>query len=141
MTTPSIPPQRAQERPRSTRRALASIVLGFELIVVFLGGLTIFGLNALEPRELGIFIGLALAALMILGLALMRTPLGIPIGWAAQVGMLATGFILPALFIAAGLFAGLWIYCIIVGGRMDAARAQEGDLSSNVPGRETNRQE
>lgn len=116
-------------RPRSTRNALASVVLGFELIIVFLGGLTIFGLNALEPRELGIWIGVSLAGLMILALALIRTPLGIPIGWVAQFGMLATGFILPGLFIAGALFTGLWIYCMVVGGRMDRERAASTDPS------------
>ena len=43
-----------------TQRALASIVLGFELIVVFLIGMTVFGLGILEPRELGIWGGLGL---------------------------------------------------------------------------------
>lgn len=109
-------------RPRSTRRSLASVVLGFELVVVFLGGLTIFGLSAVEPRELGIVIGVGLAVLAMIALALMRTPVGIPLGWGVQAAMLATGFILPGLFIAGALFAALWIYCMIVGSRMDRER-------------------
>lgn len=113
---PSVP-------SRSTRKSLASVVLGFELIIVFLGGLTIFGLNAVSPRELGIGIGVGLAVVMILALALMRTPVGMPIGWLAQIGMLATGFLLPGLFIAGGLFAALWIYCWVVGGRIDRQKA------------------
>lgn len=124
-------PEPSPNRPRSTRKSLASVVLGFELIIVFLGGLTIFGLNAVTPRELGIVIGVALAVLMILGLALMRTRLGLPIGWFAQACMLATGFILPGLFIAGGLFAGLWIYCWIVGGRIDKQRAT-GQIPSDT---------
>lgn len=109
--------------PRSTQQSLASVVLGFELIIVFLGGLTIFGLYALEPRELGIVIGLVLAALIMLALALMRTRVGISLGWIAQIGMLSTGFVLPGLFVAGGLFFGLWIYCMVVGKRIDAERA------------------
>lgn len=109
--------------PRSTQKSLASVVLGFELIIVFLGGLTIFGLYALEPRELGIVIGLVLAALIMLALALMRTRFGISLGWIAQIGMLSTGFALPGLFVAGGLFFGLWIYCMVVGKRIDAERA------------------
>lgn len=112
-------------RVRSTRRSLASVVLGFELIVVFLGGLTIFGLNALEPRELGIVIGSSLAALILLALALMRTPLGLPLGWAVQIGMLATAFVLPPLAIAGALFTALWVYCMVVGGRIDRERAAQ----------------
>lgn len=112
------------QRVRSTQKSLASVVLGFELIIVFLGGLTIFGLYALEPRELGIVIGLVLAGLIILALALMRTRVGVPLGWVVQAGMMSTGFVLPPLFVAGGLFFGLWIYCMVVGRRMDAQRAQ-----------------
>ena len=35
--------------PRSVKRSLASIVLGFEVIVVFLGALVAFGLDAAPP--------------------------------------------------------------------------------------------
>lgn len=106
-------------KPRSTQKSLASVVLGFELVIVFLGGLSIFGLNAIEPRELGIVLGVAIAGFMIVALALMRTKVGIPLGWATQFAMLATGFILPALFVVGGLFFALWIYCMTTGSRMD----------------------
>lgn len=118
-------------RARSTKRSLASVVLGFELVIVFLGGLTIFGLGAVNPRELGIAIGIGLAILMIIALALMRTSAGLPLGWAAQVGMLATGFFVTALFVVGALFFGLWIYCMIVGGRMDRERAAAVGVSAD----------
>lgn len=116
--------EQSSRPPRSTRKSLASVVLGFELVIVFLGGLTIFGLEATSPRELGIVIGIVLALIIVLGLALMRTPAGLPVGWAVQVAMLATGFILPGSFIAGGLFAALWVYCWVVGGRIDRQRAE-----------------
>ena len=121
-------------RARSTRRSLASVVLAFELVIVFLGGLTIFGLNAINPRELGIVIGVGLALLMIIALALMRTSLGLPLGWAAQVGMLATGFLVTALFVVGALFFGLWIYCMVVGGRMDRDRVATQQDMPEHPG-------
>jgi hypothetical protein len=117
-------------RVRSTKRSLASVVLGFELVIVFLGGLTIFGLNAVEPRELGIVIGVSLAGVIIVALSLIRTPVGIPLGWATQGGMLATGFLVPALFIVGALFFGLWIYCMVIGGRMDRERNQSPSQSN-----------
>ena len=99
-------------------------MLGFELVIVFLGGLTIFGLSAVTPRELGLTIGIGMAIASLIALALMRTPVGIPLGWAIQVGMLATGLILPGLFIVGALFTALWIYCMVVGARMDRERSQ-----------------
>lgn len=107
-----------------TQKALASIVLGFELIIVVLIGLTIFGLGVLEPRELGLYIGGALALGCVLGLALMRVGrAGIIIGWIVHALMLATAILLPPALIVGGLFTALWIYCMIKGSDIDRARA------------------
>ena len=107
-----------------TQRALASITLGFELIVVVLIGLAIFGLGLLEPRELGIWIAGGLAATCLLGLALMRFGrVGIVIGWIVHVLMFATAIIIPTALIVAILFTALWIYCMIKGAQIDRGRA------------------
>ncbi|MEB4616061.1 DUF4233 domain-containing protein [Leucobacter sp. M11] len=108
---------------RSTQRALASIVLGFELFVVFLGGMTVFGLGAVQPRELGIYGGLALCLLIIIALGTMRTKLGIWIGWGVHLAMFLAGFILPMFVIVAVIFTALWVYCMITGARMDRQAA------------------
>lgn len=106
-----------------TQKALASIVLGFELIIVVLIGLTLFGLSALEPRELGLYIGGVLALVTIVGLALMRVGrAGIITGWVLHVLMLATGFLIPMAFFVGGIFTALWIYCMIKGAKIDRDR-------------------
>lgn len=106
-----------------TQKALASIVLGFELIIVVLIGLTIFGLGLLEPRELGLVIGGVLALGCILGLGLMRIGrVGIVIGWVVHALMLATGFLLPPAFVVGGLFTALWVYCMARGSQIDRDR-------------------
>ncbi|WP_241156206.1 DUF4233 domain-containing protein [Leucobacter chromiireducens] len=108
----------------STQKALASIVLGFELIVVVLIGLTLFGLGTLEPRELGLYIGGALAVVIIAGLATVRFGrVGITIGWIVHALMLATAFILPMALIVGLLFTALWVYCMVKGSQMDRDRA------------------
>lgn len=108
---------------RSTQRALASIVLGFELIIVVLIGLTLFGLGTMEPRELGLYLGGGLAVVIIIALACMRTGrAGIILGWAVHVLMLGCGFLLPMAFIVGALFSGLWIYCMIKGAQIDRDR-------------------
>lgn len=106
-----------------TQRALASIVLGFELIVVFLIGMTVFGLAILEPAELGIWGGLALCAVIIAALATMRFGrTGIVIGWAVHALMLLSGFVLPMALIVGVIFTALWIYCMVKGARIDRDR-------------------
>ncbi|MDI6024414.1 DUF4233 domain-containing protein [Leucobacter sp. UT-8R-CII-1-4] len=107
-----------------TQRALASITLGFELIVVVLIGLAIFGLSLLEPRELGLWIAGGMALACVLGLGFMRVgKVGIWIGWGVHVLMLATAFILPMSLVVSLLFTALWVYCMIKGAQIDRGRA------------------
>lgn len=109
---------------RSTMKALASIVLGFELIIVVLIGLAIFGLGLTDPRWLGLLIGGVLAVMCILSLATIRFgKVGITLGWVTHVLMLATAFILlPALFVGL-VFTALWVFAIVRGGSLDRSRA------------------
>lgn len=109
---------------KSTRKALASIVLGFELIIVVLIGLTIFGLGITDPRWIGLAIGGGLALMCVLSLALLRMgETGIILGWITHGLMLATAFILPVALVVGAVFTALWIYCIVKGGKMDRDRA------------------
>lgn len=107
-----------------TQRALASIVLGFELIVVFLIGMTVFGLGITEPRELGIYGGIGLCVVIIVALATMRRgKIGIWIGWAVHVLMLLSALVLPMALIVGIIFSALWVYCMVKGARIDRDRA------------------
>ncbi|MGK0716222.1 DUF4233 domain-containing protein [Leucobacter sp. W1153] len=107
-----------------TQRALASIVLGFELIVVFLMGMTVFGLSITEPRELGIIGGIGLCVVIILALATMRRgKVGIWIGWVVHVLMLLSALVLPMALIVGVIFTALWVYCMVKGTRIDRDRA------------------
>lgn len=107
---------------QSTQRALASIVLGFELIIVFLMGMTVFGMSLLEPRELGIYIGVGLCVLILIALFCMRGTLGIRIGWALHVLMFAVAFIMPMSLVVSVVFLGLWIFCMVRGAQIDRGR-------------------
>lgn len=113
-----------KDQTRRTQKALASIVLGFELIIVVLIGLTLFGLGTLEPRVLGLVIGGVLGLVTIAGLGLMRVGrAGIITGWVLHVLMLATGFLIPMAFFVGGIFTALWIYCMVKGAKIDRDRA------------------
>lgn len=119
-----------------TQRALASIVLGFELIVVFLIGMTVFGLRLLEPAELGIWGGLGLCAVIVVALVTMRFgQVGITIGWVVHALMLLSAIVLPMALIVGLIFTALWVYCMVRGARIDRSRAEW--VASQMPGTES----
>ena len=109
-------------RASSVRRSLASIVLGFELIVVFLATLVIFGLSDLPPWvTLGG--GALLCLIMVATLGLLRFTWAYAVGWAIQVVIVATGFLNPAMFVVGVIFGGMWWYAMVVGARIDRQHA------------------
>ncbi|MET0781456.1 MAG: DUF4233 domain-containing protein [Microbacterium sp.] len=117
-------------RPRRARGAaesLGSIVLAFESIIVFLGGLTIYGLKALPesiPQWWGIVAGSVLALVMVLTARMLRHRWGIILGWVLQVIVALGGFLVPGLFLVAIIFGGMWAYATIKGASLDARNAR-----------------
>lgn len=125
-TTPEPGPASA---PRSLRRTLASMVLGFEILIVFLAALVIWGLAPTEngtwglPPWVALVAGGALIVLLVLTIGLLRYRWGYVVGWVLQVLIIAAGFLNPAMFFVGALFGGMWWYCMIVGARLDRDRA------------------
>ncbi|WP_307365322.1 DUF4233 domain-containing protein [Microbacterium sp. W4I4] len=108
--------------PRTLTQKLGSIVLGFESIVVFLAGLTVFGLKALPegiPPWWGIVGGSVLAIAMIALAGAIARPGAIVVGWVLQALVLAAAFLVPAIALVALIFGGMWAYATIVGARVD----------------------
>ena len=105
-------------RPRSVKRSLASIVLGFETIVVALAALVVFGLGTLPPA-VALGGGAALCLAMVALIGLLRFSWAYPVGWALQVLIVLTGFLNPAMFFVGAMFAAMWAYCMISGTRID----------------------
>ena len=115
-----------ERRRRGAREALASIVLGFESIVVFLGGLVAFGLKAvpfgLEPWW-GIVAGSVLAVLVMATAGLVKYRWGIILGWVWQVLIAAGALLVPAFLLIALVFGGMYAYATIKGGALDRRNA------------------
>ena len=105
-------------RARSVRESLASIVLGFETIIVFLAALLLFGLGSL-PAWLALGGGALLCLVMVATIGLLRYNWSYAIGWIVQVVIVLTGFVNPAMFIVGALFTGMWAYCMVTGSRLD----------------------
>ncbi|MGV8969096.1 MAG: DUF4233 domain-containing protein [Microbacteriaceae bacterium] len=125
MTTTSSPPPtgpRKARRDRSVTESLLSIVLVLEVILVFFVSLTAFGLKAVEPSTA--FIG---GAVLVIALAItgrvIRYQFGEWLGWTMQAVILATGLILPIMFVVGAVFLGLWIFCFVRGRQIDDQKA------------------
>jgi len=109
-------------RQRSLTESLLSIVLGLEAVLVFFIALTVYGLHALPPLEA--FVGGAiLVAILALATRIVRYSWGVWVGWVLQAVLLATGILLPALYIAAALFIAMWIFCFVRARTIDRANA------------------
>ncbi|WP_223878397.1 DUF4233 domain-containing protein [Microbacterium radiodurans] len=113
-------------RRRGAAESLGSVVLGFESVVVFLGGLTVYGLDPLPaavPAWWGVVVGSVLAVVMILTAGLLRHRWGIALGWALQVILALGAFLVPALAIVALIFGGMYAYATIKGSALDRRNA------------------
>ena len=116
-----------ERRPRGAVESLATIVLAFESVVVFLGGLAIYGLKALpDPVEQwwGIVAGVVVAVLMILTTRVVRYPWGIGLGWSLQVVVALGAILVPSLGLVALIFGGMYGYATIKGAALDRRKAQ-----------------
>lgn len=109
-------------RERSAQESLGAIVLGFELVVVFLGALVVFGLHALPPAQ-ALGGGAVLIVLMIVAIGLLRYRVGYWLGWFVQLVVVASGFLVGMLFIVGAIFAAIWAYAMIAGARLDRRKA------------------
>lgn len=65
-----------------------------------------------------------LALLLVLGAGAVRGRHGVAIGWALQVAVILTGFVVPAMAVLGALFLGVWVVGVIYGAKGDAAAAR-----------------
>jgi len=116
---------RAPRAPRTLVQKLAPIVLGFESIVVFLAGLTVFGLKALPPgipQWWGIVGGAVVGFACIVVAGMITKPWAITAGWVLQAIIAVSAVLVPAILLVVVIFGGMWAYATIMGARLDARR-------------------
>ena len=122
MTDAPVPRLSRPRRPRSLTESLLSIVLGLEAVLVFFVTLTVFGLHAL-PAVSAFVGGAVLVLLLALTIRIVRYPWGVWVGWVLQAALLATGILLPALYIAAGFFVAMWIFSFVRARQIDSTNS------------------
>lgn len=112
-----------KKKPRSVKVMFASTVLGLEAFVVFFVSLVVFGMKILDPGwALGG--GAVLFVVFVTACAILKKPYGYPTGWILQLVLIATGFLVPTMFVVGLLFALTWWYGLRTGARLDRETAQ-----------------
>lgn len=113
----------AKARPtRSARDLFAATLLFSEALIVLFAGLVIYGLELLPTPALwwgGA--GLALWA-VVAGVLVRRGTAGYVLGSMLQLALVATGLIVPMMFVLGAVFAVLWLVSLRVGGQVDVER-------------------
>lgn len=104
-------------------RVMCAATLAFEALAVLLAIAPTVVLTDV-PAGWVVGGGLLLAVLGIAAAGSLRRPSGYRLGSAVQVLVLATGFVLPAMFAVGVLFGGLWIAAYVLGRRMEADKAR-----------------
>lgn len=89
---------------------------------MFFVSLAVFRFDVL-PAGVALAGGAAVIVLLLVVGRLVRFRFGVWLGWALQVGLIATGFLLPLMFFIGAGFAAIWIYCYITGTRLDRRNA------------------
>ncbi len=121
-------PRRAR-RQRGAQESLLSIALLLEATMVFFLVLVVFGLRVVPPA-VAFGGGAALVALLLLDGRLVRWPIGAWIGWLLQAVLIAVGILVPLMYFIGALFLGIWIYCFVVGRRLDRRNSFEPDTTT-----------
>jgi hypothetical protein len=105
-------------------RSLAGIVLGFEFIVLALVTPVMISVADVKPgTAIPLCLGLAVLALVAAGL--LRNQAGYVLGSIIQVATVGLGFVVPVMFVLGLAFAAFWVMAIVLGRRIDEAKAAQ----------------
>lgn len=105
-------------------RVLGTTVLTFEWLILALGVPVAINTAGVSVGGAWIFLGFT-TVLIVLAIALITRPLGVALGWAVQVSILAAGLVVPLLAALGLLFGGLYFAAIRLARRVDEVRAQQ----------------
>lgn len=104
-------------------RTLCATTLIAEFFVIGFAALVAMKDPDLGQATVWIVSGIAMALCVLLCGVLTR-PGALALGWALQIGLLASGFVVPVMFFLGACFTGLWWAGIHYGRKVDVAKAQ-----------------
>ncbi|GGW28408.1 DUF4233 domain-containing protein [Streptomyces xantholiticus] len=104
------------------RTLCASTLIG-EFFVIGFAGLVAMKSDDVSMTVVWTVCGvLMLLSLLLCGM--ITRPGGVQLGWALQIALIASGFVVPAMFFLGVLFAGLWWASVHFGRKVDEAKAE-----------------
>jgi uncharacterized membrane protein len=120
VTAPPATPK--PRREKSATESLLSIALLLEAILIFFVVMVAFGLKVLPPAVVfgG---GAALFVIMLVTGRLIRFTWAVWAGWLLQAALIAIGVLLPLMYFIGAVFCAIWIYCFLMGRKLDRQKA------------------
>ncbi|MEU0277851.1 DUF4233 domain-containing protein [Streptomyces sp. NPDC088147] len=110
------------------RTLCASTLIG-EFFVIGFAGLVAMKSDDLTVGTVWTVCGIAML-LSVLLCGMITRPGGVQLGWALQVALVASGFVVPAMFVLGVIFAALWGASVHFGREIDEAKARWAEQAS-----------
>ncbi|MFB6981687.1 DUF4233 domain-containing protein [Streptomyces scopuliridis] len=110
------------------RTLCASTLIG-EFFVIGFAGLVAMKSDDLSVGTIWTVCGIAML-LSVLLCGLITRPGGVQLGWALQIALVASGFVVPAMFVLGLIFAALWGASVHFGRQIDEAKARWAEQAS-----------
>lgn len=107
----------------TTVRTLCASTLVGEFLVIGFACLVAMRLGDLPTSTVWTVGGVAMALCLLL-CGMLGRPGALQLGWALQIGLIAAGFVVPAMFFLGAIFAGLWWASVHFGRKIDEAKAR-----------------
>jgi hypothetical protein len=104
------------------RTLCASTLIG-ELFVIGFAGLVAMKDPDLATSTVWTVSGIAMFLCLVL-CGMVTRPGGVALGWALQIALIASGFVIPTMFFMGAIFAALWWASVHYGRKIDEAKAR-----------------
>ncbi|GHE75171.1 membrane protein [Streptomyces longispororuber] len=114
-------------------RTLCSSTLIGEFLVIGFAGLVAMKDPDLEVGTVWTVCGVAMALSLLL-CGMVTRPGGVQLGWALQIALIVSGFVVPMMFVMGAMFAALWWASVHFGRKVDEAKARFAALAEQGEG-------
>jgi hypothetical protein len=103
-------------------RTLCSSTLIGEAFLIMFAGLVAMQLSSVSGTVIWTVSGIAML-LCVLLCGMITRPGAVAVGWALQLGLIASGLVLPTMYVLGVVFAGLWWCSVHYGRKIDELKA------------------